>query len=79
MNAEIFYVMSVHMSGEVILGYCNVGRNWPDRNQGHFFGCFFSRKRPIKAISVKLTSIATDIQSIDNVASSAGIYIRLVA
>ena len=39
----------------------------------------YSRKKPIKAISVKLASIVTDSQFIDDVVSADGIKIRLVA
>ena len=77
MDVEIFYVASVFMSGEIILGDRKVGQYGPDRNQGHLFFCFFSRKNPIKAISVKVTLIVTDIQSIYTVASYAGIKIKL--
>ena len=69
MNVEIFYVVSVHMSGEIILKDWKVWRYGPDRNQGHFF--LFIRKKPIKEISVKVTSIVMDSQSIDDVVFSA--------
>ena len=36
-NIEIFYVVSVCMSGEIILEYRKVGRYGPDRNQGNLF------------------------------------------
>ena len=38
----------------------------------------FSRDKPIKAISVKITAIVMDSQSIDDIDSAAGIKIRLV-
>ena len=37
MNIEIFYVVSVRMSVEIILEDQKVGRYGPDRNQGHLF------------------------------------------
>ena len=77
MNVEIFYLVSVRMSVEIFLEDWKVGRYGPDRNQGHFF--LFSNNHPIKEISVKVTLILMDSQSIYDVASAAGIKIRLVA
>ena len=77
-NVEILYVMYVCMSGDIILEDQKVGRYGPDINQGHWFFCL-SRKTPIKEISVKVTLIAVDIQSIEDVASSAWIQIQLVS
>ena len=46
MNVEIFYVVPVLMSGEIILEYQKVGPYGPDRNQGHlFFVCLVKRSR----------------------------------
>ena len=67
------------MSGEIILEDRKVGRYGPDRNQGQFFVCLFSRKKPIKEISVNITLIVTDSQFIDDIASGDGIKRRLVA
>ena len=78
MNIKTFYVFSVCMSGEIILEYHKVGWYGPDRTQGQFFVCF-SRKNPIKVVSVKVTSIVVDIQFIDDIASADGIKTRLVA
>ena len=66
------------MSGEIILEDRKVGRYGPDRNQGRLF-FLFSRKNPINAISVKVNSIVTDSQFMDDVVSPAGIKIRLVS
>ena len=49
MKVEILYVVSVLMSGEIILEYHKVGRYGPDRNQGHlFFVCLVGRIQPRK-------------------------------
>ena len=46
MNVEIFYVVSVHMSGEIISEDWKVGQYGPDRNQGHlYFVCLVGRSR----------------------------------
>ena len=37
MNVEIFYVVSVRMSGEIILEDRKVGQDGPDRNQANLF------------------------------------------
>ena len=67
------------MSGEIILEYKKVWKYRPDRTQGHLFFVCFSKKNPIKAIRVKVTSIVMDIQFVDNVASATGIKRRLAA
>ena len=77
MNVEIFYIVSVRISGEIILEVRKVRLYAPDRNKGNLV--FFCRNNLIKAISVKVTSIVTDSQYIDNVASVDGIKRRLVA
>ena len=56
MNTEIFYVVSICISGEIFLEDQKVGKYGPDRNQGQLF--LFLRKKIIKAISVKVNSIA---------------------
>ena len=43
------------------------------KSGGHLYFLFFSRKNPIKAVIVKVNSIDTDNQFIDNVASDDGI------
>ena len=77
MNTEIFYVVSICISGEIFLEDQKVGQYGPDRNQGQLF--LFLRKKIIKAISVKVNSIVTNAQSIDGIASGAGIKILLLA
>ena len=77
MNTEIFYVVSICISGEIFLEDQKVGKYGPDRNQGQLF--LFLRKKIIKAISVKVNSIVTNAQSIDGIASGAGIKILLLA
>ena len=57
-NVEIFYVVSVNIPGKILLEDQKVWQYGPDRNQGPFF-CLFSRKKTIKAISVKVTTIVT--------------------
>ena len=37
MTVEIFYVVTLCMSGEIILEDRKVGQYGPDRNQGHLF------------------------------------------
>ena len=67
---EIFYVVSVYMSGETML------EDQKSDDTGLIeirVACFFCRKKPIKAISNKLTSVVTDSQFKYNVASDAGI------
>ena len=39
-NVEIFYIVCVNMSGEIILEYWKVGQYGPDINQGHLFYVF---------------------------------------
>ena len=73
MNVEIFYVVSVRMPGEIILQDRKVGRYRPDRNQGNFFVCLFSRNTTIKEISVKEALIVTNSQFTDDVAYDTGI------
>ena len=75
MKVEILYVVSVRMSGKIILEDQRVGQNGLGGNHGPLFLC---RKRPIKQISVKVTLIVTDSQFIDNIASTDGIKRRLV-
>ena len=77
MIVEIFYIVSVRISGEIILEVRKVRPYAPDRNKGNFV--FFVKNIPFKAISVKVTPIVTDSQSIYDVASVDGIKRRLVA